>query len=59
LSAWPGSRNARDFLKLHPEIAYSIDGEIRRLALTGHPFQPETPAVDAQIEAAENIGAPM
>ena len=54
-----GRENARDFLKLHPEIAYTIDGEIRRLALTDHPFQPETLAVDAQIEAAENIGAPM
>src|SRR5205823_13688423 len=48
-----GRENARDFLKLHPEIARDIDGQIRRQTLTGHPFQPRTPVVDAPVEAEE------
>src|SRR5260370_11391908 len=39
-----GRENARDFLKLHPEIARAIDGQIRRQTLTAHQFQPEAPA---------------
>jgi len=38
-----GRENAREFLKLHPEVAREIDGQIRRQSLTGHAFQPETP----------------
>ena len=54
-----GRENAREFLKLHPEIARDIDGQIRRQTLTGHQFQPETPVVDAPLQAAETaeIGA--
>ena len=48
-----GRENARDFLKLHPEIARDIDGQIRRQTLTGHQFQPETPVVDAPLQAEE------
>ena len=48
-----GRENARDFLKLHPEIARDIDGQIRRQTLTGHQFQPETPVVDAPVQAEE------
>src|SRR5713226_8252895 len=48
-----GRDNARDFLKLHPEIARDIDGQIRRQTLTGHQFQPETPVVDAPVQAEE------
>jgi recombination protein RecA len=50
-----GRENAREFLKLHPEIAREIDGQIRREALTGHPFQPATPAVDAQVNTEEAV----
>jgi recombination protein RecA len=49
-----GRDNARDFLKRHPEIARDIDGQIRRQALTGHQFQPETPATDAPLQAEES-----
>src|SRR6202165_2677981 len=54
-----GRENARDFLKLHPEIARDIDGQIRRQTLTGHQFQPETPVVDAPVQAEDTaeIGA--
>ena len=54
-----GRENARDFLKLHPEIGRDIDGQIRRQTLTGHQFQPETPVVDAPVQADETaeIGA--
>jgi len=48
-----GRENARDFLKLHPEIARDLDGQIRRQTLTGHQFQPETPVVDAPVQAEE------
>ena len=48
-----GRENARDFLKLHPEIARDIDGQIRRQTLTGHLFQPETPVVDAPLQAED------
>ncbi len=48
-----GRENARDFLKLHPEIAVAIDGQIRRQTLTGHEFQPETPVLDAPFQAEE------
>jgi recombination protein RecA len=48
-----GRENARDFLKLNPDLAREIDGEIRRQTLTGHQFQPETPVVDAPILAED------
>ena len=48
-----GRENAREFLKKNPEIARDIDGQIRRQTLTGHQFQPETPAVDAPVQAEE------
>ncbi len=48
-----GRENARDFLKLHPDVAAELDGKIRRQGLTGHAFQPETPAVDVQVSAEE------
>jgi recombination protein RecA len=48
-----GRENARDFLKLHPEIARDIDGKIRRETLTGHQFQPQTPVVDTPVQAEE------
>jgi recombination protein RecA len=48
-----GRENARDFLKLNPDMAREIDGQIRRQTLTGHQFQPETPVVDAPILAED------
>jgi recombination protein RecA len=48
-----GRENARDFLKKNPKIAWDIDGQIRRQTLTGHQFQPETPVVDAPVQAEE------
>ena len=46
-----GRENARHFLKLHPEIARYLDGQIRRQTLTGQQFQPETPVFDAPVRA--------
>src|ERR1700716_402419 len=50
-----GRENARDFLKLHPEIARDIDGQIRRQTLTGRQFQPETPVVDAPVQGEDSL----
>jgi recombination protein RecA len=49
-----GRENARDFLKHNPGIAQDIDGQIRRQTLTGHQFQPETPTVDAPLQAEDS-----
>jgi hypothetical protein len=46
-----GRDNARVFLKKNPQIAQDIDGQIRRETLPSHQFQPQTPAVDAPIQA--------
>src|ERR1700716_2317993 len=50
-----GRENARDFLKVHPEIAQEIDGQIRRQSLTGGQFQPETPVVDAPVQGEDSL----
>jgi recombination protein RecA len=50
-----GRENARDFLKLNPDIAREIDGQIRRQTLTGHQFQAETPMADAPLQPEDSV----
>ena len=50
-----GRENAREFLKKNAPMAQEIEGEIRRQMLTGHNYQPDSPAGDTPVATVEEL----